>query len=397
MTAKPGSVFEHINPSGQKVYKVEIIVGYNPDGSKKTTRRTAHTKREAERLRWKLAAQVEDGTLGSSGLEHLEDFALWWIREVHSRKVRKATAADYESRFRAHIQPTFGRRKLSAITSKDITAWLRQLEKHPYADTTINGALQVLRAILKAAVKERKIVYNPAEGIPLRSNPTRPNVKSPWSRDEALEALSAAKGEFIELPLLLGIHLGLREEEIVGLKWTDLSFTEGTLSINRGLREVGLYDENGKRHYQMVEQLPKTISSERLVTMTYDLQSALIGQRERLQTAGIFDEKGWVFANKSEWPIRPNRMAKLYRDFLKTHHFRQIRFHDLRHTAAHLSFEAGVPIEAISQDLGHRDINTTKLIYGRKVAALSSRRSEALQEYLSSAEREISEIQGVGR
>ena len=69
----------------------------------------------------------------------------------------------------------------------------------------------------------------------------------------------------------------------------------------------------------------------------------------------------------------------------------------LRGRAAHLSFEAGVPIEAISQDLGHRDINTTKLIYGRKVAALSSRRSEALQEYLSSAEREISEIQGVGR
>lgn len=384
----PGTVFEFTNPSGKKVWKVELIVGHHPNGRKKTVRRTAHSPREAQRLQLKLADDLEKGLLGDNEMKRMEEFALWWIRDIKARKVRKATAADYEYRYKAHIHPTFGHRQLATITSKDITDWMNLMEQHPYSKTTINGALQLLRAIFKAAVAYRKAPFSPAAGIESYSIHEHPNVKDPWTREETLSVLDSCRGTFIELPILLGVHLTLRMEEVVGLKWADLDFDNGTVTINRGLREVGLYDAAGERHFQMVEEPPKSVSSGRTLSLTHDLFSALIAQRERLENESSYDPEGWVFQTNGEWPVRPSRMSKLYREFLRENGHRKIRFHDLRHTSVHLSFEAGVPIEAISQDAGHRDINTTKLIYGRKLPVLSSRRSAAIQNYLLTPERE---------
>lgn len=382
----PGTVFEFTNPSGKTVYKVELITGYHPNGRKKTIRRTAHSLREAQRLQVKLADELEKGLLGDSDMQKMDEFAMWWIRKVKAKKVRPATVADYEYRYKAHIQPIFGHRRLDEITARNITDWQDMLEKHPYSQTTINGSLQLLKAIFKAAVDHRKVAFSPAVAVSMYSNPVQVSVKDSWSREETLAVLKLSKGNFIELPILLGVHLTLRMEEVVGLKWSDFNLDEGTVTINRGLREVGLYDDKGKRYFQMLEEPPKTFSSGRSVFVTRDTYSALLAQRERLESKSLFDSNGWVFATKGAWPVRPSRVAKLYREFLRENSLRHIRFHDLRHTAVHLSFEAGVPIEAISQDAGHRDINTTKLIYGRQIPKLSSRRAEALQDYLDSEE-----------
>lgn len=98
MTNSLGSIFPSTNPSGKKVWKVELIVGTNPNGSKRTMRKTAHTRRDAERLRVEMRRQLEDGELGNQSFKKLDQFAFWWIRDVKARKVKASTAADYESR-----------------------------------------------------------------------------------------------------------------------------------------------------------------------------------------------------------------------------------------------------------------------------------------------------------
>lgn len=161
----PGTVFEFTNPSGKTVYKVELITGYHPNGRKKTIRRTAHSLREAQRLQVKLADDLEKGLLGDSDMQKMDEFAMWWIRKVKAKKVRPATVADYEYRYKAHIQPIFGHRRLDEITARNITDWQDMLEKHPYSQTTINGSLQLLKAIFKAAVDHRKVAFSPAVAV----------------------------------------------------------------------------------------------------------------------------------------------------------------------------------------------------------------------------------------
>ena len=378
-----GTVFRSTNPSGNTVWKVEVIVGHRPDGSRRAIRRTAHSKREAEHLRIQLLSDLKNGLLEEKTFKRVNQFALWWIREVKARSVKPSTAADYEARYRAHIAPTFGHRPLESVTTLDITEWLGELNRAGLSDATQNGALQVIKMMFKAAHTHSEIRTDPAAQIPKLKYTTPTLVQPPWSREEAQEALQCAVGTELELPLLFGLHLGLRIGEILALKWSDIDFESGLLTIQRSIREIRQFDADGNSHFVLVESTPKTASSIREVALTYALQSALLTQRERLQAKGLFKPHGWIHAVKSHHPIRPNRLSKTYKQFLRQHGLRHIRFHDLRHSAATLSLSAGVRIESVSQTLGHSSINVTKRIYAPKVEALSREHSEAIQAFLS--------------
>ena len=89
-----------------------------------------------------------------------------------------------------------------------------------------------------------------------------------------------------------------------------------------------------------------------------------------------------MFATHTGNPIGPSRLSKIFRDFLKEKGFRHIRFHDLRHSTAHLSLEAGVRIETLSQILGHSRIDTTKSIYAPFVEAINSEFTERLDDFI---------------
>ena len=378
-----GSVFKAVNPSGKIVWKVELTVGTRPDGSRRAIRRTAHSKREAEQLRLRLLTQLNEGLLGETSFKRLDDFALWWIREVRAREIKISTASDYESRYRAHIRPVFGHRPLSSITALDITEWLFDLKRAGLSDSTQNGALQLLKMIFKAAVAHREIGSSPAASIPRLKNPRQRNVQEPWNREEALAAIAASKSTELELPILFGIHLGLRIGEILGLKWHDLDVENGSVTIQRSIREIRQFNADGSSYFSLEESTPKTSAGMRKIALTYDLQSALLSHRERLQRRGTFDSDGWVMAARSIHPMRPNRLAKLYRKFLVEHGLRRIRFHDLRHTSAVLGLEAGIRIEAVSQTLGHSKIDTTKTIYAPAVDTLSREHAEGVQDFLT--------------
>jgi len=385
-----GTVFKAVNPSGKTVWKVELTVGTRPDGSRRAIRRTAHSKREAEQLRLSLLTQLNEGLLDERSFKRLDDFALWWIREVKAREIKASTASDYESRYRAHIRPVFGHRPLGSVTALDVTEWLFDLKRLGLSDSTQNGALQLLKMIFKAAVLHRELVTNPAASIPRLKNPRQRSVQRPWNRDEALAAIAASKSTELELPILFGIHLGLRIGEILGLKWTDLDFEDGRVTVQRSIREVRQFDTDGSSTFSLVESTPKTAAGVRKIALTYDLQSALLSHRDRLQHRGTFDPDGWVMAVRSTYPMRPNRLANLYRKFLTEKGLRRIRFHDLRHTSAVLGLEAGIRIEAVSQTLGHSKIDTTKRIYAPAVDTLSREHAEGVQDFLTPVHAETS-------
>lgn len=377
-----GTVFESINPSGKKVWKVEIVAGRRADGTKRTVRRTAHSKREAERLRFTMLKELEEGLLQERKFTRVNDFALWWIRDVKARLLKPATASDYESRYRGYIAPTFGNRRLDSVTAMDITEWLNDMKLAGLSDATQNGALQILKMILKAAHSHGEIKADPAKEIPRLKHTRSKFVRAPWTKEEARRAIQLVAGTELELPLIFALHLGLRIGEILALKWSDIDFETGILTIQRSIREVPEFSQDGTSQFVLVESSPKTLAGIREVALTYGLQSALLTQRERLQNKGLFSTEGWIHAAKSKYPTRPNRLARIYKQFLQNHELRYIRFHDLRHSAATLGLEAGARIESVSQTLGHASIDITKRIYAPKVRALSREHSEAIQAFL---------------
>ena len=380
MARQQGSIYGHKLKSGRKVWKVEVEVGQKPDGTRIRRRWTANSLSEARTIRKELLELAETGIQASQSQQRLDVFAMWWIRDVKAWTVKPATTADYEHRYRKLISPTLGNKKIEAITSRDVFAWRSALRAEGYSTPTINGALQVLKAVLNAAIEEGAIKASPARKVSKLTKPVSEatQVKAPLTPDEARKLLSACQDDAVGVGTALGLVLGLRKGEVLGLKWRDLDLRARTISVVRTLREVTTYDEAGRGRTSLLEGTPKTRASVRVLTLPDPLW-ALLNKRNIDFSFGRPDPADyWITGDLEGVPLAPGSLTKGFENLLASVGLRKIRFHDLRHTAATLSVGAGARLESVSQSLGHTRVDTTKSIYARTVPELSSEFSEKM-------------------
>jgi len=244
------------------------------------------------------------------------------------------------------------------------------LSSQGYSTDTVNGARQTLQMILEGAVTFGHLTTNPAKAVPKHKNTFTPEqqARRTWNRAEAQRALAASAGTEMELPIHLGVVMGMRRSEILGLKWEDFDFENGTLRIRRGIREVRTYDSEGVARVVRGSYPPKNASSARKLTIGALVTNALLNHRSRQAALGHYDPEGWVFTNSKGTPLSPSGLHTRWEKFRKTNDIPRVRFHDMRHSVATLVLgDANLPIEKASQALGHTRIDTTKQIYARHV------------------------------
>lgn len=378
-----GTIFTRTR-NGKTVWLVEITIGHHPDGRRKRIRRTAYSKAEALTLRAELLGKAHTGELAPRSREHLDSFALWWIRTAKAPHVRPATAGDYEARYRHSIAPVFGHRRITDITSRDVANWLYDMSQQGYSVATINGARQLLSMVLDGAIQFDHIRLNPVKNVP-KHKPTytaHTTVKGAWSREEAITALHAAKGTDVELPVALALVLGMRRSEILGLQWADFDFEHGTLHIRRSRREARVFDADGTSHRRLDTYATKNPSSARKLILGPLVTAALHAHRARQDEHGHYSPTQWVMTSTTGTPLEPRRLSHLFDQFSRHNGIRKIRFHDLRHTSAQIALSGKARIEAVSQFLGHSNIHTTKSIYAPYVEALNQEYVDAIGQQL---------------
>lgn len=384
MTHGDGSIFKTKDGRGRMKWKVEVTIGHNPDGSRKRTRRTATSHADAKKIRRKLLTDRDDYRLNFDN-PTLDTFALWWIRDVKALQVKLATAADYEHRYRKIISPTFGHMTLADISSQDVSTWIGDLRLN-YADTSINGALRVMKMILSAAVDHQYLRLNVASRIPgIKSHESSTPPNRPWNIHETRSAVESAKTHPFGIPVLLALQLGLRKGEILGLKWGDIDFEEGLMHIRRSRREFLAYNPDGSTRFDEAETEPKTRASKRTLIIGDTLQQVLLAEAHRVFGGPFTTDEAHLFSNsRTGAPVTTKDFANQFEDFVQASDLRKVRFHDLRHSAAQAALAAGIRIESVSQSLGHSRIDTTKAIYAPSVQPLSAEFGSTLENFLSS-------------
>jgi integrase len=379
---KQGSIYIQKLKSGKKVWKVEVETGKKPDGTRIRKRMTASSLQEAREMHRELLDQAGSGIQAAQSKQRLDVFAFWWIREVKTWTVKAATAADYEHRYRKHISPVLGQRKIESITSKDIYSWRASLKKASYSTPTINGALQVLKAVLDATFDEGAIRLSPAKKLGKLTKPISEatQVREALTRVEAKQLFAACTDDALGVSVALGLILGLRKGEILGLRWRDVDMENQKILVRRTLREVTTYDDAGRGHTSLLEDTPKTRASTRELVVPQPLWR-LLNMRNIDFVVGRPDcSDKWVVGDLEGNPLTPTELGKGFNALLAKAAVRKIRFHDLRHSAATLSVAAGARLEAVSQSLGHTRVDTTKSIYARTVNELSSEFSGVIEE-----------------
>ena len=180
---------------------------------------------------------------------------------------------------------------------------------------------------------------------------------------------------------MLAIHTGLRQGELLGLRWTDVDVDAGTLSVQRSLDADGTFNP------------PKRNKSRRTVKLTRQAVEALKlhrkDQNEERLRAARWEDHGLVFPNRAGKPMDHNNLY--HRDFkslLKRAGLwsedkrRRFTFHSLRHTCATLLLSKNVHPKIVQEMLGHATITQTMDTYSHVMPGIGDVAATALEEAL---------------
>ncbi len=365
-------------------WRVHVYLGADARTGKQRylTRTVRGTKRDAEKVRAALVAQAVQGKFGETAAGTVADVTERWLEHLEP-DISPATASAYRVYLRNWILPRLGEQKVDRLRPADLDRFYASLRKH-LSPASVLKVHSILRAALGQAVRWQMITDNPAtHASPPR--PVRPRVQAP-TPEEVARLLAAAQAEDPEFALYLRLAAvtGARRGELCALRWDDLDLEGGQVVVARSLA-VG---NDG-----VVVKKTKTDRVRRLALD--DATVVALGEHRRLveKRAQACDvgpsPKAYVFARDPEGqePWRPDsgatgRFMRL-RDQLG---LAGIRLHDLRHYVATHLLEAGVPVRAVSERLGHANATTTLGIYAHAVPATDQRSAELLGDLLAPKE-----------
>src|SRR3712207_459654 len=339
---------------------------------------SARTKTEAlAQLRKELARRDEGLVFDAENLT-LGEYLDRWLSGSVRGSVRQSTFDRNESALRVHIKPALGRIKLKKLAPVHVQGFYQDRLVAGLAPASVNKLHAILPKALDQAVTWNMIPRNPTEGI--RAPRPTPKEMHPLSADETRKLLEAARGDKLEALYVLAIHTGMRQGELLALKWSDVDLENAVISVRRTLMKSGGCLLLGE---------PKTKKSRRTIQLTEEavraLREHLARQVEHIQRLGdLYRDEGLIFASEVGTLINPtNLRQRSFASLLKRAGLPKIRFHDLRHTCATLLLSRNVHPKFVQELLGHANIASTLDTYSHVIPGMGDYAVRAMEDALS--------------
>ena len=283
-----------------------------------------------------------------------------WLNRKQ-QDLRLDTFESYQCVYDAHIKPYFEPLRLSCedVAPIDIKRYVVSKQKEGLSTKTIRKHLVVLNGPFKEAIELGELVSNPCASVSLKKKDDEEFEGSAYTTEQARELLEAIRGDPIEPAVYLGLYLGLRRSEVIGLRWKDIDFVNDIVSIRNTVVQFNTVSEDEKT---------KSKTSRRDLFLPRGLKEYLSSYRNDVEafkkSCGIsFSEESHVCEWKDGEPYKPAYISKHFKIVLEKAGLPHIRFHDLRHTAGSLLLMEGADIKQVQIFLGHKKASTTLDIY----------------------------------
>ena len=305
----------------------------------------SQAERELQRAidRHQLRPLQRDVTVAEAGdrlLEHLGSLGR-----------KRSTLEEYESFLRVHLAPFFGEAPLDRVGAAEVEAFIAAKRREGKAAKSILNYLGLLHSIFSFAERRGLAEVNP---VKLVDKPERqaadPDIR--FLDETEFEALLCAvrddaKGPTERCLFLTAAMTGLRQGELLGLRWRDVDWPAARIRV----RQSYVRGEFGS---------PKSRRSSRSVP----LADRVAGELERhFQRSSFQADEDLAFCHpQTGLPLDRSRLLKRFKAAAKRAEVREVRFHDLRHTFGTRMAAAGVALRTLQEWMGHRDFKTT-LIY----------------------------------
>ena len=368
-----GSIFQR--KDGRWVARVDL--GYQ-NGRRQRKDMFGRTRRDVQQ---KLAAAqraVQDNLPIPAERQRFGAFLTAWLEDVARPNLRPRVFVRYRELLTLHAIPTLGARPLAKVTPQDMQALYRVKLEEGLAPRTVGHLHRVLHRALADALRWGLVARNVCDAVkPPKVQAQEMRALSP---NEARQLLTAAAGDPLQALYVVAVTVGLRQGELLGLKWADVDLDAGRLQVRRSIARV-----NGQG---WIEQEPKSAKSRRSVALTRLAVESLYRHRrrqlERRVKALAWEDNGFVFANEVGRPLTPQNLTqRSFLPLLERAGLPRVRFHDLRHTAATLLLAQGVHPKVVQEMLGHSTVSLTLDVYSHVTPTLQSEAAEKMQAVLA--------------
>ena len=363
-----------------------LYLGTDPVTGKqrRTTRRGFRTMAEAKTALSRLELEVMENGLPTSKRKIMtfeEVYKLWF--EQHKATVKESSAYIHNTIIKVQVLPYFGTLRVDKI---DTAYCQKQVNRIFKTLKNYNSAINLIRRIFDYAKVMKQIKTNPMNDVIIpKKRKTLDDTDKPvnfYTKEQLrtfLETLKEHAPYQMYVAFRVMAFTGMRKGELAALKWSDVDFENGTISINKTVA----FNNAGKFHIQT----PKTRKSIRTISIDDTTLNALKTWKNELrkelfkQGQNIDKGDGFIFhTQKGNFIIK--YIDKFLPSFLKKYNLPPIKPHGFRHTHASLLFESGASIKEVQDRLGHENIKTTMDIYTHVTKSAREKTAEKFAKYI---------------
>ncbi|MGZ6363683.1 MAG: tyrosine-type recombinase/integrase [Ktedonobacterales bacterium] len=301
-------------------------------------------------------------------------------------RVRATLRPSTHRRYASHVQRAigaFGSIALTKLAPQHIERlYARLMADTGLSSTTVHQLHAVLHNAFDDAMRKGLVQRNVCDLVTPPAK--RRHEMTVWTPEQArmfLDTLRKEKSRYEPL-FVLALHTGMRQGELLGLRWRDVDLDAGTVQVVTTLATT-----SAMPGAQLAERLgaPKTARSRRRIKLAPACVEALRAHRvrqaeERLAIGPRWEDHGLVFPNIYGRPMGDSLLRrKTFTPLIERAGVPRIRFHDLRHTAATLLMREGVHPRVVAEMLGHSSIAITLDVYSHVTMDMQDTATEAMQ------------------
>jgi integrase len=323
----------------------------------------ATRKEVADKLKV-LQRELDAGVNMVTERQTVKQFLETWLEQSIKPQRKAKTYHSYEQIVRLYLIPYLGHHQLTKLAPEHVQTMLNSLLNEGktggrrLSPRTVQYVRAVLSQALNQALRWGKVARNVALVV---DSPRVEKFKiAPLTEKQAQQLLDAVAGHRLEQLYRLTLSLGLRQGEVLGLRWEDVDFAKRTIRISGAIQQLG-----GK----IQRVTPKTDASTRTLPLTPLLFRSLKAHAERQaeekrELGEEWQDHDLVFPSEVGTPLAPRNLQRHFKGLLKKAGLPEtIRFHDLRHSCATFLIAQGVHPRVVMELLGHSQISVTMNTY----------------------------------
>ena len=291
----------------------------------------------------------------------LQEYISFWQETYAKHQSRPTTYAAHNYVFKNHILPSLGDIPLSELTSEMVGEFLeerRRFGNHRpgssgLGEETMRHIHRLLQQCLDQAIRDGLLTENPAKAFRYRKSTTvKANIMTPLEMEDYLDAAE----QLGYLPMfMLALTTGLRQGELIALKWSDLNVKDRTLTIS---------EQRSVERRELIEYGSET----RKITLASEMVDLLIMEHAKHPNSPLM-----FMHPATQRPYSPQMVRRMHNEIIKEAGLDHIRFADLRHTCAVLSLQNGMDTKEVSQMLGHFRTAMTRQNYAPYLAHIAAK------------------------